>query len=168
MKQDIENRVKDCTACLASGKNLKYQLPKKHYGKLEKLSEPGQEIQIVFTGKLHNKNLHREIQILIAVDGFSEWSTVKYCKTSEAKEVINFLTSNFNLYGFPEKIKSDRRGAFISKEYKQFCKYRNIEIDYCTPRMHTGNGVVERSKQTLKNLILAYLEDGKKLTESIN
>ena len=35
MKQDIENKVKDCTACLASGKNLKYQLPKKHYGKLK-------------------------------------------------------------------------------------------------------------------------------------
>ena len=25
MNQDIENKVKDCTACLASGKNLKYQ-----------------------------------------------------------------------------------------------------------------------------------------------
>ena len=44
MKKDVENKVQDCTACLASGKNLKYQLPKKHYGKLEKLSEPGQLI----------------------------------------------------------------------------------------------------------------------------
>ena len=53
-KQDKEMKVKDCTACLASGTNLNYQLPKKHYGKLEKLSEPGQEIQVDFTGKLHN------------------------------------------------------------------------------------------------------------------
>ena len=30
MKQDIENKVKDFTACLASGKILKYQLPKKN------------------------------------------------------------------------------------------------------------------------------------------
>ena len=49
IKKDIENKVQDCTACLASGRNLKYQLPKKHYGKLENLSEPGQEIQIDFT-----------------------------------------------------------------------------------------------------------------------
>ena len=56
---------------------------------------------------------------------------------------------------------SNRGGAFISKEYKQFGKGRNIEIEYCTPRMHTGNGVVERSIQTLKNLIVANLEDGK-------
>ena len=132
MKQDIENRVKDGTACLASGKNLKYQLPKKHYyrKRTRKLSEPGQEIQIDFTGKLHNKNLNGEIQILIAVDRFSKWPRVKVCKTSEAKEVINFLTSNFHLYGIPEKIKSDRGGAFVSKEYKQFCKDRNIEIEY--------------------------------------
>ena len=57
-KQDIERKVKDCTACLASGKNLNYQLLKKHYGKLEKLSELGQELQIDFTGKLHNKKLN--------------------------------------------------------------------------------------------------------------
>ena len=67
MKKDIENNVQDCTACLASGKNLKCHLPKKHYGKLEKLSEPGQDIQIDFTGNLHNKHLHGETQILIAV-----------------------------------------------------------------------------------------------------
>ena len=35
-EQDIENTVKDCTASLASGKGIKYQVPKKHYGKLEK------------------------------------------------------------------------------------------------------------------------------------
>ena len=53
------DKTKDCTACLASGKSLKHQLPKKHYGKLEKLSKPGQEIRIDFTGKLHNKKLSR-------------------------------------------------------------------------------------------------------------
>ena len=43
MRKDIEQKVKDCTACLATGKNLKYQIMKNQYGKLEKLSEPGQE-----------------------------------------------------------------------------------------------------------------------------
>ena len=93
---------------------------------------------------------------------------MKSCKSSETKEVINFLTSNFNLYGIPEKIKSDKGGAFIRKEFQKFCKNRNIEFDYCTPRMHTGNGAVERAIQTLKNLIIAKLEDGIGLTESVN
>ena len=166
--RDIENKAKDCTACLASGKNLKYQLPKNLYGNLKTLTEPGQEIQIDFTGKLHNKNINRDVQILIAIDRFSKWPTVKICKTAETKEVINFLTNNFNLYGLPEKIKSDKGGAFISKEYREFCRSRNIEIEYCTPRLHTGNGAVERAIQTLKNLMLTNLEEGNELNESIN
>ena len=122
MKQDIETKVKDCTSCPASDKNLKYQLPKKNYGKLEKLYEPGEKTQIDFTGKLHNKKLSGETQILIAVEWFSKWPTAKICKISETKAVTTFLSSNSNLYGTPEKIKSDKSGAFISKEYRQFCK----------------------------------------------
>ena len=34
--------------------------------------------------------------------------------------------------------------------------------------MHTGNRTVERAVQTMKNLILANMEDGNNLTESIN
>ena len=36
MRQDIENKVKECTACLASGKSLKNQLPKKTLRKTRK------------------------------------------------------------------------------------------------------------------------------------
>ena len=93
---------------------------------------------------------------------------MKSCETSESKEATNFLSSNFNLYGIPEKIRSDKGGAFILKEYQQFCKSRNIEIEYCTPQMHTGNEVVERAIQTIKNLIIANMEDGLCLTESVN
>ena len=168
MRKDIEQRVKDCTACLATGRNLKYQIPKNKYGKLEKLSEPGQEIQIDFTGKLHDKNLNGEPQTLIAIDRFSKWPTAKICETSETKEVTSFLSNQFNLYGIPEKIKSDKEGAFISTEYKEFCKARNIEIQCCPPRMHTGNGTVERAIQTTKNLVLANMEDRNNLTESVN
>ena len=165
---DIENKVKDCIACLASGKNLKDQLPNNHYGKLKKITEPGQEIQIDFVGKLHNKRINGDVQILIAVDRFSKWPTVKLCKTAETKEVLNFLTNNFSLYGKPEKIKSDRGGAFISKEYKEFFKNRNIEIEYCTPRLHTGKRICRKSDANFKNLMLANLEEGTDLTESVN
>ena len=166
--KDIEEKVKNCVACLSSGKNLKYQSPKNESGKLKTLTEPGQEIQIDFTGKLHNKKLNGENQLLIAVDRFSKWPTVKICKTSETKQVINFLKQNFNLYGIPEKIKSDKSGAFISKDYIEFCKSKNIEIEYSTPRIHTGTGAVERAIQTMKNLIVANLEDNLCLTECVN
>ena len=88
--RDIENKAKDCTACLASGKNLKYQLPKNHYGNLKTLTEPGQEIQIDFTGKLHNKKINGDVQILIAIDRFSKWPTVKICKPPKRKKLLTF------------------------------------------------------------------------------
>ena len=66
--------------------------------------------------------------ILIAVDRFSKGPAAKICKSTETKELLNFLKQNFNLNGLPEKIKTDKGGAFISKEYKAFCeskKHRN-------------------------------------------
>ena len=72
INKDIEDKGKSCIACMSSGKNLKYQLPKNEGGKLKTLTEPGQEIQIDFTGKLHNKNLNGENQLLFAVDRFSK------------------------------------------------------------------------------------------------
>ena len=59
--KDIEDKVKNCIACLSSGVYLKYQTPKNESGKLKTLTEPGQEIQIDFTGKLHNKNWTEKI-----------------------------------------------------------------------------------------------------------
>ena len=134
---------------------------------MKKLTEPGQEVQFDFTGNLNNKKLIGEYQILIAIERFSKWPTVKLCKSSETKEVLNFLKQNFNLYGLPEKTKTNKGRVFIAKEYRDFCKSKNIEIEYSTPRLHSGAGAVERAIQTLKNLIIDNIEDNLCLTESV-
>ena len=72
-----------------------------------------------------------------------------------------------NLYGIPEKIKSDKGGAFVSSEYKEICTSRKIESQFCLPRMHTGNGTVERAIQTMKILLLAIMEDRNNSTENV-
>ena len=68
----------------------------------------------------------------------------------------------------PKQIKSDKGGAFISKEYKEFCKTQNSNYIYGTTNVHTGTRLVERTIHSLKNLTLANLEDGQNLRESIN
>ena len=50
-----------------------------------------------------------------------------------------------NVYGVPKQKKSDKGGAFISKDYKDFCKTQNINRTYGTANLHTGTGLVERS-----------------------
>ena len=121
-------------ACMSLGKNLKYQPPKQNFGKLKTLTEPGQEIQIDFSGKLNNKNLNGDHQILIAIDRFSKWPTAKICKSSETKEVINFLKQNFNLYGLPEKIKTDKGGQKNTKNFvNRKTSKSNIAHRECIP-----------------------------------
>ena len=168
INRDIEEKVKTCIARLASGKNLKNQITINKSGKLKPLTKLGQEVQIEFTGKLHNQKINGENELLIAIDRFSKLSTVTNCKTCQTKGVIRFLVQNFNLYGIPEKIKPNKGGALVSKEYIDFCKSKNIEVEDCSPRIHTSSVAVERAIQTIRHLIVANLEDNLCLTESVN
>ena len=123
MRADIEKKANICSACLNAGKNLKFQLPStEKKNKIETSKKPGQEIQIDFTGNLHNKKLQSNPYILIAVDETSRWPVAKICKNKRHQTVITFLNEYINVYGVPKQIKSDRGGAFISEEYKEFCK----------------------------------------------
>ena len=41
MQKEIEEKTKNCVACMASGKNLKYQIPKREFGKTENTNGTG-------------------------------------------------------------------------------------------------------------------------------
>ena len=57
----------------------------------------------------------------------------KNLQVSGNKRSHKFFIEYLYLHGIPEKIKSDKGRAFVSKEYREFCKNRNIEIEYCSP-----------------------------------
>ena len=90
------------------------------------------------------------------------------CKNTSHQTVITFLNEYINVYGKPKRIKSDRGGAFISKEYQEFCRSHSIICEHGTTNLHTGTKLVERTIQSMKNLILANLEDEIYLRESVN
>ena len=111
MQIDIEKKAKTCSACLNAGKNLKFQLPVTEKTKSGTPKKPGEEIQIDFTGNLHNKKLQSSPYILIAVDKNSRGPVAKICKNTSPETVITFLNEYINVYGVPKRIKSDRGGA---------------------------------------------------------
>ena len=164
---DIENKCSACTARMNSCKTLKYQLLSTEKIELPVVTEPGQEKQIDFSGKLHKKQVTGEPNVLIGIIRYSKWPVVWIRKSTEPKEVINFLESSINLSGVAEKIKSEG-SAFESEGNKTYCENKNIEIEYSPPRLHTGTGAVECAKQNLKILINANLKDKIGLTESEN
>ena len=77
---------------------------------------PGEEIQIDFTGNLINKKLQSNQYILIAVDKNRRRLVAKICKITNHETVIAFLNEFINVYGVQKRVKSNRSGAFISKE----------------------------------------------------
>ena len=167
MRTDIE-KAKTCSACLNAGKNLKTQLPSTEKSKLEPPKNPGEEIQIDFTGNLNSNYLDSSPFILVAVDKNSRWPVAKICKNTNHGTVLTFLREYIKVYGVPKTIKSDNGSAFISKEYKSFCKEYNIIRKYGTLNLHTGTGLVERTIQSLKNLTKTNLEETQNLRESLN
>ena len=68
MRTDIVKKAKTCSACLNAGKILKIQLPSTEKTKIESPKKPGEEIQIDYTGNLHNRKLQSSLHILVAVD----------------------------------------------------------------------------------------------------
>ena len=83
-------KVKDCTACLVTGKNPEYQIPKNQHGKLEKITNREQELQIDFTGKVHIKIQKGKSQILIALDRSTNDRQRKFVKQPKQKKFLTF------------------------------------------------------------------------------
>ena len=88
-------------AGMSSGRNLKYQLLSTEKIRLPTLTGRGHAIQIDFSGKLHNKYITGEPFILIGNERYSKWPVVRICKSTETKEVINFLENFINVHGVP-------------------------------------------------------------------
>ena len=70
------------------------------------------------------------------------------------------------LYAIPEKVRSDD-GAFSSIENKSICKNRNVKLNTVQHQMHTGNRTMERARPKVKIVMIANMEVGKHLAESV-
>ena len=151
MREDIEKISKTCSACLNAGKNLKFQFQTTKKTKIETPKTPGEKFQTDFTGNLHNKKLLSHQFILVAVDKNSPWPVAKICKNTNHETLISFLNEYINVHGVPKRIKSDKGGAFTSKEYKELYREQNIDRTYGTDNLHTGTGLVERTIQSFRN-----------------
>ena len=69
--------------------------------KIPVLTEPGQGIQVDFSGKLHIEHVTGEPYFLIAIDRYIKWPIVQTCKSTKTIEVKKSLESSINLQGVP-------------------------------------------------------------------
>ena len=90
---------------------------------------------------------------LLIVDYFSRFPIVKLLSSTTSMDVINHLKSAFAQHGIPQILLSDNGPQFSASQFKDFTKSWNINHITSSPRFAQSNGEVERSVQTVKNLL---------------
>jgi len=99
--------------------------------------------------------------IFLVIDAFSKFTWLYSTKTTGTAEVINILRKQSIIFGNPCRIISDRRTAFTSNDFRNYCEEENIEHVLTTTGIPRANGQAERVNRTLIPL-LTKLADPKR------
>ena len=148
MPKDMVNMAEECRSCTRYGKNVKYIIPKNSAKPLPLLTQPGQELQLDYAGPLEDHK-GKKIYLLVAIDRYSKFPSVKVTKSTGGKSTIKFLRIYIETHGIPESIKTDQFSGFKGKANQKFCPVGD----------HRGYGLVERTIQTIKQRLGVMLLD---------
>ena len=118
MNKDIVNLAEECRSCTRYGKNVKYLISKNTSKPLPLLTQPGQEVQLDYAGPIENQK-GKKIYLLVAIDRFSKFPSVKVTKSTSGKCAVKFLISYIDTHGVPESIRSDQFSGFKGKTLKK-------------------------------------------------
>ena len=150
MHSEIVSKSKACRHCTNKDKNLEAIIPKNQLGNLPKLKEPNEEIQMDFAGPIPYKNKTQNDYILVTVDILSRFPHAETFHNCETETAIEYLEKYCKLHGIPRLIRCDQAQAFKAKEFKIFCKNRNIKLILAPAGDRRVTGIVERLIQTIK------------------
>ncbi|XP_036384580.1 uncharacterized protein K02A2.6-like [Megalops cyprinoides] len=156
--RDIETLVKDCTACLLSGKT-RAPAPPPPMQPLTWPSKPWEHLQLDVCGELHGVPHHQRFLVVI-YDLHSKWPEVTPAGSVTAKVLIDILDSLFARWGLPKKITTDNGPQMVSCELTSYLKEKGIHHIRTAFYNPSANGGVERLNQSLKNGIRAHLAQG--------
>lgn len=99
--------------------------------------------------------------ILIIVDYFSRYFEFEIMTRITASDTIRRLDKIFRRLGYPHTITLDNGRQFASKEFEDYCKLKNIHLNFTTPYWPQENGQVERQNRSLlKRLRISHALHG--------
>ena len=101
MHKDIVNLAEESRSCTRYGENAKYIIPKISSKPLPLLMQPGQELQLDYARPLEDHK-GKKIYLLVTIDKYSKFPSVKVTKSTGGKSTIKFLRTNIYTHGKPE------------------------------------------------------------------
>ena len=90
---------------------------------------------------------------LLVVDYYSRFPEIRLLKHQGATAVIAECRQIFSIHGIPERFISDNGPQYCNTEFKQFAKQYGFAHATSSPRYPQGNGLAERTVQTVKGLM---------------
>lgn len=147
MSLDIEQAVNMCAICAKYRNNnvkeplIPHVVPEGPWSKL------GADI-FEFRGK----------DYLLVSDYFSKYPELCSLKKKTAKHVIDHLKPMFARHGIPDKLICDNM-PFASREMQNFAKQYGFQITTSSPRYPQSNGFIERTIQTVKQMLRKCHDD---------
>lgn len=148
---DVEKYVSMCMICQKYRKSNKNEPMIPHYVPKYPWQKLGSDI---FT--LNNKNY------LIVIDYLSKYVEIsEYQNDTTSESTIKLLKGIFSTHGVPKIFVSDGGPQYTSFAFKQFSQEWNFEHIMSSPTHSKSNGMVERSIQTVKNIIKKAIDDNK-------
>lgn len=113
---------------------------------------PWERVAIDIRGPDNSMPHHSRFQVVL-IDYFSKWVEVMMTNDTSTRRIIEFLRTGFYREGNPFTLISDNGVQFISREFEDFLKSRDIQ-HVRTPVYHPqANGLVERFNRTLGGFI---------------
>ena len=93
------------------------------------------------------------ITYLLIGDYYSKFPVVRKLKNTSTRIVIEHLKQIFSEQGVPSKLISDIGPQYAAEEFGDFCKTWNVEHVTSSPLYPQSNGFIERTVQTVKNIL---------------
>ena len=97
---------------------------------------------------------------VIVIDYYSKFVKVTRLHNTLSRSVIKALKKIFTIHGIPKPVFSDNGPQYTSKEFQQFGRDWDFIHDTSSPEYPQSNGLVERSIQTVKHVLLKAEETG--------
>ena len=110
MYREIREKAENCPCFRSGGKNLRTQIPATEKNRLNTVSEPNQEIQLDLACPIKSKT-RGDVYVLVAIGQFSKWPTAQFCKNTDTRTVLRFLTKYCSYNGTPRSFRTDN-GCF--------------------------------------------------------
>ncbi|GFX93071.1 transposon Tf2-9 polyprotein [Trichonephila clavipes] len=84
--------------------------------------------------------------VFAVIDAFSKFTWLYPTRSTDAAEVINRLENQRHVFGNPARIITDKRSAFTSSSFEDYCKKQNILHISITTGLPRSNGQILKNK----------------------